>query len=72
MKDPNDERFQKINLSNNAYQKRVGQVIGGKVILNKVGFSDDIEDGFLVMNEPNMKRIKEFLDEINLILERMN
>lgn len=57
-------------MSNKAFQKRVGQVIGGKVILKEAGFQE--QDGFLVMDQPNMARVREFFDEINRILEIMN
>lgn len=70
MKNPQEEKFSRINLSNKAFQKRVGQVIGGKVILKEAGFEE--QDGFLAMNKPDMDRVKEFLHEINSILEKLN
>ena len=41
MKDPSDPKFQQINLENEAYQKRVGKINGGAVILRGFGFNED-------------------------------
>jgi hypothetical protein len=38
MKDPENEKFRKINLDNEAVQKRVGKINGGLAILRGVGF----------------------------------
>jgi len=38
MKDPSDPKFQSINLANEAFQKRVGKINGGKIILKGFGF----------------------------------
>jgi len=71
LKDPTDDRFKAINLSNKAFLKRVGNVIGGKVILKEAGFVED--DGFFKMGESaNMDRLAEFGNEIGRLLELMN
>ena len=49
MKNPQEEKFRKINLGNEAFQKRVGQTMGGLFILKNFGFED--QDGFLFMNK---------------------
>ena len=38
IKDPNDPKFQSINLENEAFQKRVGKINGGLIILKAFGF----------------------------------
>jgi hypothetical protein len=38
MKDPQEEKFRKINLGNENFQKRVGKITGGLNILKGVGF----------------------------------
>jgi hypothetical protein len=70
LKDPSDERFQAINLQNKAFNKRVGNVIGGKVILKEAGFVED--NGFFRMNEPKMDRVAEFAEEIARLVQLMN
>jgi len=50
MKDPDNEKFRKINLDNEAVQKRVTKINGGLLILKGIGFTE-AKDGtnFLVM-----------------------
>ena len=38
IKDPNDPKFQQINLANEAFQKRVGKINGGYMVLKGFGF----------------------------------
>ena len=66
LKDPNNEKFSKINLQNNAYITRVGNVIGGNVILKEAGFVE--EEGFLVMKNTDMARIADFVANIEQTL----
>jgi hypothetical protein len=40
LKDPNEEKFRRINLGNEAFQKRVGKVNGGLSILKGAGFAE--------------------------------
>ena len=49
MKDPNDEKFKSINLTNEAFQKRVGKITGGKIILKAFGFEEDTAENKLVL-----------------------
>lgn len=40
LKDPNEEKFKKINLANENFQKRVGKINGGLSILKGAGFTE--------------------------------
>lgn len=50
LKDRNEEKFQRINMSNEAFQKRVGKITGGVNILKGAGFVEQ-EDGTLYMEK---------------------
>jgi hypothetical protein len=65
LKNPNETKFQKINLSNENFKNRVGDVIGGIFILNTCGFQE--EDGFLVLND---KKKMEFFPRAIEIFDR--
>ena len=41
IKDPNEPKFQSINLANDAFQKRVGKINGGLMVLKGFGFVED-------------------------------
>lgn len=41
LKDPNEEKYKKINLTNEAFQKRVGKITGGLIILKGAGFEEN-------------------------------
>lgn len=43
VKDPNESKYQSINLTNEAFQKRVGKINGGKIILNGFGFEEEAD-----------------------------
>jgi predicted ester cyclase len=66
LKDPSNEKFSKINLTNNAYITRVGNIIGGNVMLKEAGFVE--EDGFLAMKNGDMARIADFVANIERVL----
>jgi hypothetical protein len=53
MKDPSDPKFQSINLGNEAFQKRVGKINGGLVILKGLGFEPDVVNNKLTLKEFN-------------------
>lgn len=59
MKDPNEDKYRKINLGNDAFQKRVGKINGALSILKGVGFEE--EDGILVLQQFDPELIKESL-----------
>ena len=40
MENPNIDKFKSINLSNKGFKKRVGDIIGGRKILQEIGFED--------------------------------
>ncbi len=60
LKDRNEEKFQKINMSNDAFQKRVGKITGGIHILKGAGFIENSE-GILHMEKIDEDLIKEAL-----------
>ena len=58
LKDPTEEKFRRINLSNEAFQKRVGKIAGALHILKGAGFVEN-EEGMLVMENINESIVKE-------------
>lgn len=52
------------------FKQRVGDIIGGKVILKEAGFHED--GSFLVANGQDINRAKEFLAMIDGTLAKMN
>lgn len=44
IKDPNDPKFQSINLANEAFQKRVGKINGGLMVLKGFGFVEEASE----------------------------
>lgn len=60
LKDKNEEKFQRINLGNDAFQKRVGKITGGMNILKGAGFVEQ-PDNTLYMEQINEEIIKEAL-----------
>ena len=58
LKNPSEEKFRKINLANEAFQKRVGKVAGGLTVLKGAGF-EEMGDETLLMNGIDEKVIKE-------------
>lgn len=64
MKDPNDPKFKSINLGNEAFQKRVGKITGGRIILKGLGFEEETSENKLVLNkydEALFKQVSELL-----------
>ena len=41
-------KFRKINLNNETFKKRLGNLVGGIYCLNSLGFFED-NDGFLIL-----------------------
>ena len=41
IKGPNEEKFRKINLENNAFKNRVDSVLGGRSLLKEFGFKEN-------------------------------
>jgi hypothetical protein len=63
LKNPSEEKFQKINASNPNFSAKVKDVIGGLNLLNFIGFYE--QDGFFVLKEANVQ----FLGEIKELIE---
>jgi len=57
IKNPEEEKFRRINLKNEAFHTRVGKISGGLLILKGLGFED--EGDFLVLNSIDDKLLKE-------------
>ena len=51
IKDPTNEKFLSINLANDAFQKRVGKINGGRMILKGLGFVENAEEQKLVLQK---------------------
>lgn len=60
MKNPTEEKYRKINLVNDAFQKRVGKITGGLSILKGVGF-EEAGDQALSLDNYDEAVIKETL-----------
>jgi hypothetical protein len=61
--DPKDEQKRTINLSNAAFIKRVGNVLGGKNILKEIGFVDEL--GMFKLYNPNLDEVNQWIGLIN-------
>lgn len=59
LKDVNEEKYRKIKLTNEAFNKRVGKINGGLQVLKGAGFEDAGEE--LVMTQVNETLIREAL-----------
>jgi hypothetical protein len=60
LKDPENEKFRKINKENKAFSEKVAKVEGGLYFLRAVGFED--ENSFLVMKKVDAEVIKSALE----------
>jgi len=67
---PNEEKFRKINLENANFKARVGDIIGGKLLLREVGFEE--HGTLLEMQGHETKRAAQLVAEIEKALSRMN
>lgn len=56
LKEPKNEKKRSINLSNAAFNRRVGNILGGKNILKEVGFVDEL--GFYKLKEVKESELK--------------
>jgi hypothetical protein len=59
IKDPNNEKFRRVNLDNEAIQKRVAKVNGGLQILKGVGFNKAEDGNYLIVTEIDDSLLKE-------------
>ena len=62
MKDPSDPKFKSINLANDAFQKRVGKINGGRSILKGFGFEEDSAENKLVLQAYDADLFKKGID----------
>jgi len=60
LKDPENEKFRKINKENKAFSEKISKVEGGLFFLRAVGFEDD--GPFLVMKKADTELIKSALE----------
>lgn len=67
---PSDDKFKKINTENVNFKNRVGDIIGGKVLLKEAGFHE--EGTFLVADEKCLNRAKDLLHQVEDTLSKMN
>ena len=63
MNDPEDESKRTINSANQAFIRRVGNILGGKNILKEIGFVDEL--GLYKLKEVDLKDIRSWMTEIN-------
>lgn len=70
LKDPKEDKYRRINLENNAYKKRVGNVIGGKVLMEAIGFVE--KDGALYLEKVEKNRLLEFTELIDNALATLS
>lgn len=60
IKNPDEPKFQTVNLENEAIQKRVGKINGGKMILKAFGFED--EETKMVLSKYDAKLFQQGVD----------
>lgn len=69
IKNPDEAKFQNINMSNPNFKARVLDLVGGEFLLKQCGFEE--ENGHLVLKKKNIDLFKEavalFEKEINVI-----
>ena len=53
-KDPENEKFRKVNLDNAAVQTRVAKVNGGLALLKGVGFKQAEDGNYLIIENPDL------------------
>lgn len=70
MQNPNEEKFKKINAENPNFKARVGDIIGGKVLLKEAGFEEN--GTFLEFNGKDGQRTQELVEAIDKTLSMMN
>lgn len=69
-KNPNEEKFRKINSTNQNFCTRVKDVPGGSAMLNLAGFVE--ENGFFVMKNVDLNQIQEIIGYIENELLKMS
>ena len=69
-KNPAEEKFRKINSTNQKFCEKVKDVAGGVPMLNLVGFKE--ENGFFVMPNPNVAELREISGLIEIELHKLS
>mmetsp|Transcript_18011 Transcript_18011/g.30671 ORF Transcript_18011/g.30671 Transcript_18011/m.30671 type:complete len:137 (+) Transcript_18011:605-1015(+) len=62
LKNPDEPKYKQINLGNEAFQKRVGKISGGLVILKAIGFKVDEAQNMLLLDKYDAELIKKGSD----------
>ena len=71
LSNPAEEKFRRINGENPNFKARVGDIIGGKVLLREVGFEEN--GTFLdISTTADISRVKELVTHIEETLSKMN
>lgn len=65
VKNPTEDKFKTINMANEAFQKRVGKISGGKIILKAFGFEENLDENKMVLKEYNADLFAKGIDLIN-------
>lgn len=69
IKNPSEEKFQKINASNPSFSAKVKDIIGGVNLLNFIGFYE--QEGFFVLKEVNLQFLGEVKENIESSLAKL-
>ena len=64
LKDPSNEKFRKVNLENEAVQKRVAKINGGLKILRAAGYEDAPDGSHLFMPNVDEALLKQIVDKL--------
>lgn len=61
IKNPREQKFRRINLENGAYKKRVGKVVGGRQLLEAIGFQEVRGGGSLELGRVAVSTLKDWV-----------
>lgn len=63
IKNPQEEKFKKLNLKGKAFTERVSSCYGAVGSLEAIGFAPNAED-FLVLNKTDLELLKKCVDHL--------
>jgi len=66
IKNPNEEKFKKLNLLGKAFSDRVSSCYGGLGSLEAIGF-ETTQDNFIVLNKLNMQLLQQCAQHLEKI-----